>query len=86
MDKYFVASIAAAKELGNRRIQHLLEIFGSGQAIWTATNAELNRAGLPRNAFESLIEFRQTHPDAPAQLADYCQRNGFGFCSFVDEG
>ena len=85
MDKYFVASIAAAKELGNRRIQHLLEIFGSGQAIWTATNAELNRAGLPRNAFESLIEFRQTHPDAPAQLADYCQRNGFGLCSFVDE-
>lgn len=85
MDKYFVASIAAAKDVGNKRIQHLLEIFGNGQAIWSATNADLKQAGLPKNAFESLIEFRQNHPDAPEQLADYCQRNGFGLCSFVDE-
>ena len=85
MDKYFVASIAAAKELGNKRIQHLLEVFGNGRAIWTADIADLKQSGLPRKALESLLEFRQTHPDAPELLADYCQRNGFGLCSFVDE-
>ena len=85
MDKYFVASIAAAKDVGNKRIRHLLEIFGNGQTIWSADVADLKQAGLPKNAFESLVTWRQNHPDVPEQLADYCQRNGFGLCSFADE-
>ena len=85
MDKYFVASIAAAKDLGNKRLQHLLEVFGSGQAIWHAKAVDLKNAGLPKNALASLIDWRQSNPDAPERLADYCQRKGFGLCSFVDE-
>ena len=85
MDKYFVASIAAAKDLGNKRLRRLLEVFGNGQAIWHAEAVDLKQAGLPKKARESLLDWRQTHPDAPEQLADYCQRNGFGLCSFVDE-
>ena len=85
MDKYFVAAIAAAKDLGNKRLQHLLEIFGSGQAIWHAKAVDLKNAGLPKNALASLVNWRQTNPDAPERLADYCQRKGFGLCSFVDE-
>ncbi|MBR2519088.1 MAG: DNA-processing protein DprA [Selenomonadaceae bacterium] len=85
MDKYFVASIAGANSLGNKRVKRLVEFFGSGQAAWTAEVADLKNSGLTPKALEYFIEWRQTHPDAPEQLAEYCQRKNFGLCTIFDE-
>lgn len=84
MDKYFVASIAGANSLGNKRVRQLVEFFGSGRAAWFAEVVDLKNC-LPPRALEYFLEWRQTHPDAPEKLADYCERKGFGLCTFFDE-
>ena len=85
MDKYFVASIAGANSLGNKRVKRLVDFFGNGRAAWTAEVADLKNAGLPPKALESFVEWRNFHPDAPERLEDYCKRHGFGLCTIFDE-
>ena len=85
MDKYFIASIAGANSLGNKRVKLLVDFFGSGQAAWEADVADLKNSGLTPKALEAFVEWRQTHPDAPEKLADYCERKGVGLCTFFDE-
>ncbi|MBR1646956.1 MAG: DNA-processing protein DprA [Selenomonadaceae bacterium] len=85
MDKYFVASIAGANSLGNRRVKRLVEFFGNGRAAWEAEVADLKNSGLPSASIESFIEWRNSHPDAPDRLSDYCERKGFGLCTIFDE-
>ncbi len=85
MDKYFVASIAGAKFLGNKRVKLLVDFFGNGRAAWTAEVADLKKSGLPPKALNYFVEWRNSHPDAPERLADYCERKGFGLCTVFDE-
>lgn len=85
MDKYFVASIAGANSLGNKRVKRLVDFFGNGRAAWTAEVADLKNSGLPPKALESFVEWRNSHPDAPERLAEYCKRHGFGVCTIFDE-
>ena len=56
-----------------------------GQAAWEADVADLKNSGLTPKALEAFVEWRQTHPDAPEKLADYCERKGVGLCTFFDE-
>ena len=85
MEKYYVAVVSAARHLGSVRVQKLIEIFGSAQAVWEAELGELERAGLPQNALQSFIDFRAKNPDAPAKLIDYCDEKNIGLCSIFDE-
>ena len=84
MDKYFIASIAGANSLGNKRVKKLVDFFGNGRTAWSAEVADLKNCLTPK-ALEYFLEWRQTHPDAPERLADYCQRNNFGLCTIFDE-
>ncbi|MBR3745964.1 MAG: DNA-processing protein DprA, partial [Selenomonadaceae bacterium] len=84
MDKYFVASIAGANSLGNKRVKRLVDFFGNGRAAWTAAVADLKNC-LPPKALNFFVEWRNSHPDAPERLADYCERKGFGLCTIFDE-
>ena len=85
MEKYFIAAMSGAQWLGNGSILRLLKFFGSAQKAWRATESELKNAQLHQRAIESFVAFRKEHPDAPERLADYCDRNHFGLCSYVDE-
>lgn len=85
MDKYYVAVVNAAKHLGSARVQKLVKKFGSAQSVWLAEIGELEQAGLPDNALQSFLDFREKNPDAPARLIDYCDKKNIGLCSIFDE-
>lgn len=46
--------------LGNVRLQHLLSIFHTGQAIWEATEKDLRDAGLTELALKNLLKTRKS--------------------------
>lgn len=85
MQKYYIAAICSAKNLGYARLQKLLNFFEDAESAWKADNAELQQAGLPDNALKSFLEFRLKNPNAPTQLMEYCQKKNIGVCSIVDE-
>lgn len=85
LEKYYVAVISAAKNLGSVRVQKLIKFFGSAKAVWEAEIGELEMSGLPKSALNSFLEFRAKNPDALAKLIDYCDEKNIGLCSFFDE-
>lgn len=85
MEKYYIATISAAKFVGVATVRKLLDCFGDAKSVWTAKIDELMDAGISKNAFESLIDFRVKNPYAPEKLVDYCARNNIKLCSIVDE-
>ncbi len=85
MEKYFMAALGGAEGLGNKSISHLVEFFGSAKATWFADAADLHKAGVRKNSLEAFIAFRCQHPDAPDNLAAYCDRQRIGVCSINDD-
>ncbi len=85
MEKYYIAAICGAQQIGSARVQKLLKIFGNAKEIWTAERGELEKAGLPSKALESFIDFRSKNPKAPEKLIDYCIETGVKLCSFADD-
>lgn len=85
VEKYYVATIGAAKYLGSVRVQQLINFFGDAQSVWTAKSGEIEKAGLPQKALESFLDFRANNPDAPAKLIEYCDKKNIGLCSIYDE-
>lgn len=84
MEKYYMAAMGGAEGFGNRSIALLVKYFGSAQAAWSADVADLAKAGVRKNALESLITFRNAHPDAPDKLVSYCERQKIKLCSIFD--
>ena len=72
MDKYFIAAICGAKQIGSARLQKLLDFFGDAKSVWNAEFGELEKAGLPKIALDSFIDFRGKNPNAPEKLIEYC--------------
>ena len=85
MEKYYIAVISAAKGLGSARIRKLVQIFGSAKDVWTAEQGDIEKAGLPKDALQSFLEFRQKNPNAVEKLIDYCAAEKIKLCSIVDE-
>ena len=85
MDKYYIATISAAKYVGVATVKKLLEYFGDAKSVWTAKIDELTDVGINKNAFDSFINFRTQNPDGPKKLIDYCTRKKINLCSIVDE-
>ena len=85
MEKYYIATISAAKFVGSATIRKLLNYFGDARSVWTAKIDELTDVGINKNAFESFINFRTQNPDGPKKLIDYCTRKKIHLCSIVDE-
>ncbi len=85
MDKYFIAAICGAKQIGSARLQKLLDFFGDAKSVWNAEFGELEKAGLPKIALDSFIDFRGKNPNAPEKLIEYCVENKISLCSIVDE-
>ena len=85
MEKYYVATISAAKNIGSVRVQKLIEIFGDAKSVWEAERGELEQVGLPDNALQSFLEFRAKNPDAPEKLVDYCDEKKINLCSMFDD-
>jgi len=85
VEKYYIATISAAKYVGTATVRKLLDYFGDAKSVWTAKIDELLDAGISRNAFDSLIDFRTQNPYAPEKLVDYCARNNINLCSIIDD-
>lgn len=85
MEKYYMAALGGAEGIGNKSIALLVKFFGSAKAAWSADVAELMKSGVRKNALESLIAFRNKHPDAPENLVGYCDRQKINLCSIFDE-
>ncbi len=85
MEKYYMAAMGGAEGFGNKSIECLLKYFGSAKAAWFAKDSELLKAGVRKNFLEAFLSWRKTHPDAPENLAGYCDRQKINLCSIVDE-
>ena len=85
MEKYYIAAITAANNVGTRRVLKLIETFGSAKAVWQAEREDLEKVKLPANALESLLNFRLLHPNAPENLVDFCAVKKIDLCSIIDE-
>ena len=84
-DKFFLAALDTASGLGKKSIARLVEFFGSAQDVWNADIAELSRVGVRKNSLDALVNFRAYNPDAPKTIADFCDRQKIGVCSFFDD-
>lgn len=85
LEKYYVAAICGAPNLGSARVKKLVEKFGDAQSVWTAESGEIEKSGLQQKALESFLDFRANNPDAPAKLIDYCNKKNIKLCSIYDE-
>ena len=85
MEKYFIAAISAANQIGSKTFQQLLNFFGTAEKIWLATPEDFQNCGLKKNATDSFFQFRAEHPNAPEKLQNYCAVKKINLCSFVDE-
>lgn len=56
------AALAATPEIGPARHERLIEAFGSAEAAWQATHADLRAAGLDERAVRALIDHRAKQP------------------------
>ncbi len=84
LEKYFIASINAANQIGAQRVLHLLDYFGSAEQIWKAQSEDLEKSGLPLKARESFLFFRKQNPNAPQKLQEFCATKNIGLCSIRD--
>jgi len=84
MENFYIASICLTENIGSIRGKYLLEHFGSGKAVWSAANEELEKTNLAPSIINELINFRQLHPDCPEQLKNYCEKKKIKLCSIKD--
>ena len=85
MEKYYIATISAAKFVGVATVRKLIDYFGDAKSVWSAKLNELLDSGIDKRAFNSLIEFRVKNPNAPEKLIEYCAKNKINLCSIVDD-
>ncbi|MBD3879046.1 MAG: DNA-protecting protein DprA [Quinella sp. 1Q5] len=85
MEKYYMAAMGGAEGFGNKSIAHLVKVFGSAKAAWSAPVDELINSGVRKNSIGAFITFRQGHPDAPDKLVGYCERQKIKLCCINDE-
>ena len=85
MEKYYMAAMGGAEGFGNKSIAHLVKVFGSAKAAWSAPVDELIASGVRKNSIGAFITFRQGHPDAPDKLVGYCERQKIKLCCINDE-
>ena len=84
VEKYYVATLNAVNLFGSARCRQLIEIFGSAEKVWHAEIPELEKVNLKSPLIESLLNFRQEHPDAVEQLIDFCESKNVKLCSFYN--
>ena len=85
MEKFYMAAMGGADGLGNKSIALLVKFFGSAKAAWFAEADDLLKSGVRKNSLGAFMEFRVKHPDAPENLASYCERQKINLCSVFDE-
>lgn len=86
MEKYYLAAIQAVSGIGSQLLQNLVGFFGSGQAVWQASEEEiLNFQLLPLAVRERLLQARRHNPDQPARLQEACSRQGIRLCQISDQ-
>ena len=84
MENYYIASVMLTESIGCMRAKQLLDHFGSGEATWKAGIEELEATNLYPSILNSLINFRQSHPNCPEQLAEFCYNKKIKICSIKD--
>ena len=85
VEKYFMAALGGADGLGNKSIKLLVEHFGDAKTAWSAEAFDLRKSGVRRNSLEAFLAFRAEHPNAPENIAAYCQRQKINLCSIRDD-
>jgi len=85
LEKYYIAALCAANQIGGRRIKLLIKFFGSAKEAWQAEKIDLANSGLPTSAVESLVLFRKEFPYAPEKLIEFCAARKIGLCSIFEE-
>ena len=84
MENYYIASVMLTENIGCVRARQLLDHFGSGEAIWKAEIEEFESTKVFPYILNSLINFRQSHPNCPEQLAEFCYNKKIKICSIKD--
>ena len=84
MENYFIASVCLTEQIGCMRAKHLLDYFGSGEAIWSAPIDALEKTNLQKNIINLFAHFRRMHPHCPEQLREYCEKRKIKLCSIYD--
>ena len=85
MENYFIASVCLTDQIGCMRAKYLLDYFGSGEAIWSASRDVLEKTNLQKNIINLFTHFRRMHPHCPEQLREYCDKRKIKLCSINDE-
>lgn len=83
-DKFFMAAISSAGGVGNKTLATLVNFFGSAKTAWLAEDADLIHAGIRRKQLDAFIAFRRNKPNAPDEIADFCQRHKINLCAISD--
>lgn len=84
MDNYYLASVCLTDQIGCMRARHLLNYFGSGEAIWSAPINSLEETNLSKNIINLFTHFRRMHPHCPEQLREFCEKRRIKLCSISD--
>ena len=79
-----MASVCLTDQIGCMRARHLLNYFGSGEAIWTAPIDSLEETNLSKNIINLFTHFRRMHPSCPEQLREFCEKRRIKLCSISD--
>ena len=85
MEKFYLAAISNAPQLGSVRIRRLLKVFGSAEGIWTAEKIDFKQTGLPKSVIADFLEYRKKNNAAPDQLMEFCGNNHVKLCSLADD-
>ena len=85
MEKYFVAALTSATQIGSKRAAQLINHFGSAENAWAAAEVDLLDAGLPERAVTSLVNLRQRFPNMAEEIETRCAAKNIKLCLIDDE-
>ena len=84
MEKYYLAAICMAEQIGCARAKQLLNCFGSAKTIWQLPKDDLMGAKLPTFVIESLVNLRRSNPNCPEKIFEYCSSKKIKICGIKD--
>ena len=75
METFFLAALARAGGVGSRRLQTLLNEYGTAQVIWSLPKKELLASNsIPGHLSAAIARYREDDPDAPQKLEESCRK------------
>lgn len=85
MAPFYGAAVARCPGMGGSRLQGLVALLGSAQAVWEAAPADWQMPGMGEKLIKRLAEFRRENPDLPEKLQEECSSLGIRLLTIWEE-